>query len=125
MKRFLFPCIALAGLLAAACSEDTPAAFPESGRGAVFEDDSSRWTYLSLATGEVVGTAPLGDARSDSLWAGRTDWDIAVCGPYLRTNGGTSGCGSGGIGLSDAPYELTAAPPVRGLVTDRDTIEIW
>ena len=55
------------------------------------------WTYISFESGEVVGTGKLGDAESDAAWAMRRDWDIAVCDTLLRTNGGNSGIGYGGI----------------------------
>ena len=33
----------------------------------------------------------------DEEWKNRTDWDIAICGKYVRTNSGTSGNGQGGL----------------------------
>ncbi len=62
------------------------------------------WTYISLESGTVVGTGKLGDAESDAAWAMRRDWDIAVCDTLLRTNGGNSGIGFGGI-LSESGSE--------------------
>ena len=56
-----------------------------------------QWTYISFERGEVVGTGKLGDASSDAAWAKRDDWDIAICDTLLRTNGGNSGIGFGGI----------------------------
>ena len=56
-----------------------------------------QWTYISLESGTVVGTGKLGDAASDAAWAIRDDWDIAICDTLLRTNGGGSGKGRGGI----------------------------
>ena len=37
------------------------------------------WTYISIENGTVVGTGRLGDKESDEAWAGRDDWDIAIC----------------------------------------------
>ena len=55
----------------------------------------TQWTYISLSTGEVVGTSPLN----------------SVCGKYIRTNSGTSGVGQGGIQSILTPYEeLTTLP---------------
>lgn len=58
---------------------------------------SDKWTYLSLPSGETVGTSPFGSVADDEAWRQRTDWDIALCGKYLRTNSGTSGNGMGGL----------------------------
>lgn len=126
MKRHILPLALTAALLAAACADDGPVAGTGTPRTSdAYADDTTVWTYLSLTTGRVVGRSPLGDTLADSAWAARTDWDIATCGTLLRTNGGTSGCGRGAIGLSDAPFDLTAAPPAAGLVTDCDTVELW
>lgn len=57
----------------------------------------SEWTYISLETGKVIGTSPLYDEAQDALWKKRMDWDIAFCGEYMKTNGGTSGEGNGAI----------------------------
>lgn len=56
-----------------------------------------QWTYISLQSGEVVGTGRLGDEASDAAWALRDDWDIAICDSLIRTNGGTSGKGYGAL----------------------------
>lgn len=56
-----------------------------------------QWTYISIETGEVVGTSLLGDKVSDEAWAGRNDWDIAICDSLIRSNGGKSGMGQGAI----------------------------
>lgn len=112
-------------LLLAACSEDTPSGGAQATKRVALDSDSATWTYVSLETGRIVGTAPLGDTAADSLWAERDDWDIAICGDLVRTNGGTSGHGQGAIGLSDQSYPLTTAPPAEGLQTDTDTVEVW
>lgn len=126
MKHLISPLLLTAALLCAACTDDSPATAPDGARTSeAWTDDSTAWTYVSLSTGRVVGRSALGDARADSLWAARTDWDIATCGSLLRTNGGTSGGGRGAIGRSDAPFDLTAAPPAAGLVADCDTVELW
>lgn len=85
----------------------------------------NRWTYFSFRDGKVVGQSTFGSDSEDRDWAGRTDWDIAICGEFLRTNSGTSGEGNGGIqknaitdfnGLTEAPSE--------GYVIDRDDIVV-
>ena len=71
----------------------------------------TQWTYISLSTGEVVGTSPLNSTEDDAHWRLRTDCDMAVCGKYIRTNSGTSGVGQGGIQSVLTPYEeLTTLP---------------
>jgi hypothetical protein len=55
------------------------------------------WTYISIENGAVVGTGRLGDEESDAAWAGRDDWDIAICDSLIRTNGGKSGIGQGAL----------------------------
>ena len=72
------------------------------------------WTYFSFERGEVVGQSRFADEDEDAAWAARDDWDLALCGEYLKTNGGTSGEGAGGIrrdrehtflSLEEAPAE--------------------
>ncbi|MBR1522807.1 MAG: hypothetical protein IJ627_03950 [Bacteroidales bacterium] len=59
--------------------------------------NDSQWTYFSFETGTVVGTSEFGNSSEDASWAARLDWDFAICGEYLKTNGGTSGNGKGGL----------------------------
>lgn len=85
-------------LLLVACKEgvhqDEPAEeqFIEAG-----DFDMAVWTYFNLHKNLPVGTSTFGDTHLDSVWAQRTDWDFALCGPYIRTNSGTSGIGKGGL----------------------------
>lgn len=58
---------------------------------------SDKWTYFSFEKGEVVGQSEFLSDEEDALWAERLDWDIAICGDYIKTNGGDSGKGLGGI----------------------------
>lgn len=79
----------------------------------------STWTYYSLESGKEVGTSKLLDASADAAWAVRKDWDIAVCGDLLRTNGGLSGSAGAAIQrdtLSTFTDLLTA--PSSGYVAD-------
>lgn len=76
---------------------------PEVVSGEVeFLSQHGRWTYISLESGEVVGTSFLGDEGADEAWAQRDDWDIAVCDSLIRTNGGTSGFGNGAVSAESA-----------------------
>lgn len=64
------------------------------------------WTYISMESGTVVGTGKVGDASSDAEWAMRRDWDIAICDTLIRTNGGNSGGGYGGISTESGSETL-------------------
>ncbi|HIT46864.1 MAG TPA: HmuY family protein [Candidatus Cryptobacteroides merdipullorum] len=84
-----------------------------------------RWTYFSFSESKVVGTSEFGSGEEDALWAGRDDWDIAICGEFLRTNSGTSGIGNGGIQRNTITdfYNLTEAPD-DGYLEDVDDIVV-
>lgn len=104
----------------ASCSDDTGGSESEKDRylniGAVTNDT---WTYVSLATGKVVGTSPANSAEHDAEWAQRTDWDLALCGTYMRTNGGTSGTGNGGaIKVQGTSYESISSPTLQDFAVD-------
>lgn len=77
-----------------------------------------KWTYISLSTGEVIGTSPLYSVEGDAHWYLRVDWDIAICGKYIRTNSGTSGVGKGGIKSVLTPYEELTTLPVEEFEVD-------
>ena len=81
--------------------------------------NGEQWTYISLKNGTVTGTSVFGDPEENARWAKRTDWDLAICGEYLRTNSGTSGEGKGGIlFLENATYEAVTAAPTGEYITD-------
>lgn len=48
---------------------------------------ADKWTYFSFETGDVVGQSTFADEQEDASWAARTDWDLAICGEHLKTNG--------------------------------------
>ena len=55
----------------------------------------------------MVGRSTIGDAEEDKEWADRLDWDIAFSEGGIRTNGGASGRGNGGITvISDGDFNL-------------------
>lgn len=84
-----------------------------------------QWVYISLETGNKVGTSPLGDAAQDAAWKARTDWDIALCGELVRTNGGTSGNGQGAIQqIPNKSFNALDQAPADGYTTDTDDIVI-
>ena len=79
----------------------------------------TEWTYISLTTGKVVGRSAFGSEKEDAEWKARTDWDIAICGEYMRTNSGTSGDGIGGIKrIDDKAFEQVSEADAVGLHID-------
>ncbi len=81
---------------------------------------ATKWTYISLENNAVVGTSDKDDADSDARWAKRVDWDIAICGDLLRSNSGTSGCGSGGLRRIDGKdYSGVSATDAASVDEDR------
>ena len=81
--------------------------------------DGEHWTYFSFESGETVGQSDFGDKEQDAAWAGRTDWDLAVCGEYLKTNSGASGSGRGGaLRERRQRFESLTEAPSEGYLTD-------
>lgn len=91
----------------------------KSSRETVLEDkeytiegiNDTEWTYFSFDTGCVVGQSTFLSAEEDAEWAGRSDWDFAICGNRLKTNGGDSGSGLGGVyrNTTDNYYQIETA----------------
>ena len=122
--RTLISAISAAILVLAGCSRVPSQTRVDSGSGMTVEGlGDDHWTYFSFSRSEVVGTSEFGSDEQDALWAGRTDWDIAICGEFLRTNSGTSGAGDGGIQKNTVTdfYNLTEAPE-DGYVVDVDDL---
>lgn len=114
-------------LTATACSDDDGKA-PSTVRGAqtvAMKEDC--WTYMSLETGEILGTAAMDDSAAEHAWSERTDWDIAFCGTMIRTNSGTSGRGNGGSTVSSQPFDLVTEAPTapEQYAVDSDTVAVW
>lgn len=65
------------------------------------------WVYFSLEKGEVIGESDFNNPNEDALWNNRLDWDIALCNGFIRTNGGSSGIGEGGIVASETEFDAT------------------
>lgn len=78
------------------------------------------WTYFSLESGQTVGTSVFLSEEEDALWAGRKDWDFAICGDYFKTNSGSSGSGLGGVQLEGTSsfYNIAEAPAEGYLLDD-------
>ena len=120
--KFLSLLLLLAGTMA--CSRERLEAGTQAATVTYTVSDTC-WTYLSLETGRVVGTALLGDEQAEAEWRQRTDWDIALCGDLLRTNSGTSGNGGGGCLVLDEAFENVLTTPEDGYLLDTETGEIW
>ena len=97
----------LAALLVAACAT---------------ESDNGGLVREGLLT---VGSCELSDTIAQRQWAERLDWDLAICDGMIRTNGGDSGCGQGGIAVSEQDFDTTDATQPASLMTDRDSVEVW
>ncbi|PID68176.1 MAG: hypothetical protein CR968_02835 [Flavobacteriia bacterium] len=62
--------------------------------------DYGKWYYFSFAEDKFIGEGSSDPATGDdAAWKERTDWDIAFHRNNVRTNGGASGNGNGGIML--------------------------
>lgn len=78
-----------------------------------------RWTYFSFESGEVVGQSSFASEEEDALWAERKDWDLAICGEHIKTNGGTSGNGAGGIQRDkEKTFQSLEEAPLEDYLTD-------
>ena len=80
-----------------------------------------KWTYFSFEKGETVGQSTFLSEEEDALWAARKDWDFAICGDYLKTNGGTSGSGMGAV-LRDTEHNFISLEeaPSEGYLQDSE-----
>ena len=81
------------------------------------------WTYFSFEKGEVVGTSTFASEEEDALWAERTVWDFAICGDCIKTNGGDSGCGLGGL-LQDTGHNFLTLETAPQSGYEEDIIQI-
>lgn len=114
---------ALAALALASCQGNDKREAPVSGEVTLSGLDDGRWTYFSVESGEPVGSSTFLSEEEDAEWADRDNWDFAICGNYLKTNGGTSGKGAGAL-MRDTGHNfqtLTEAPS-EGYLTDKTGI---
>ena len=85
--------------------------------------EEGKWVYFSIKDGETVGTSTFLSEEEDKAWAERTDWDFAICGDYIKTNGGDSGQGLGGIQRDYTSNFLTLTEaPADGYLIDKTQI---
>lgn len=125
-NKILFPLLILLASIMTSCSSDsdTSGDDPKTNLLQLGKISTDRWTYVSLANNKVIGTSIFGSAAEDSIWHNRTDWDIALCGQYMRTNSGTSGKGKGGAAkIIGKTYETLKAIPSDSIKTDSIIIQ--
>lgn len=104
---FLFTCF----ISVSCASTDSEPTMDEDSYLVLSNVNDEIWTYISISTGTIVGTSEFGSIKGDEEWKNRTDWDIAICGKYVRTNSGTSGNGQGGlIKVEGMSYESITTP---------------
>lgn len=104
-------------MLFPSCADDDDSASSTSQQLTV-PDLPDHWTYISLRSGRVLGTCALSDSLALQVWADRTDWDLALCNGLMRTNGGTSGPGQGGLSVSPSPFSAVRPYDLDSLETD-------
>ena len=79
----------------------------------------TEWSYFSFESGTVVGRSELNNKEQDAQWASRKDWDIAICGDYIKTNSGTSGNGFAGAQINTtSTYDALTEAPADGYLID-------
>lgn len=93
MRLRIIALAALAALALSSCQGNGKREAPVSGELTLHGLEDGKWTYFSVETGESVGSSTFLSEEEDAAWAQREDWDFAICGDYLKTNGGTSGKG--------------------------------
>ena len=124
MKKIIT--IISAAILLAGCTEGTggyTGTPPVSGEITVSGLSDDKWTYFSFEKGETVGTSTFASDEEDAQWAERTDWDFAICGDYLKTNGGASGKGLGGL-LRDTEHKFATLETAPESGYEEDIIQI-
>ena len=77
-------------ILTSCTSEDNTPTMEEDSYLVLSNVNDQVWTYFSLSTGTIVGTSAFGSTKSDEEWKKRTDWDMAICGKYVRSEEHTS-----------------------------------
>ena len=123
MKRIL--CTLILGSLLAACHENSSPKYTEGTLDLSLPDEAG-WTFVSIETGEVIGTCALDDSTTLRDYAHRADWDVAISSDgHLRTNSGRSGDGLGGICKSSLPFDAADVMPEDEYLPDTATYELW
>jgi|GEM_PF-274962 len=130
MKNRLLPgCLAAIIIFGSCHEEKAPTVPPAQLSETVIQLKPGYWTYYDISEESVSGYSLIGDSIQDAEWYGRSDWDIAFSENGMRTNGGTSGHGRGGIRMEPQipdTLELTEYEEYRYLFTDfiMDTLDV-
>jgi hypothetical protein len=59
--------------------------------------DYTQWYFFSFEEGTVIGSCDAMDSLANEEWRKRIDWDLAFHRQNIKSNGGISGAGLGGI----------------------------
>lgn len=87
--------------------------------------EPGKWIYYSIKDSCVIGKSDIGNTADDEEWKNRKDWDIALSESGIRTNGGSSGCGEGGLAvISDSDFEEESFLPLTSLTYTPDTLGV-
>ena len=104
--RYIIPILAVLSLLVS-CKEEVDDAPTLRQSEAELTLEPGKWIYYRISDNTMVGRSTIGDAEEDKEWADRLDWDIAFSEGGIRTNGGASGRGNGGITvISNGDFNL-------------------
>ncbi len=113
--KIILSIILFSFLVLSACNKEKGGPAPQDEKEIVISGlGSNHWTYFSFEKGTSIGTSRFLSDEEDKSWAQRNDWDFAICGDYLKTNGGTSGSHLGGmykdtqnnfLNIEEAPIE--------------------
>lgn len=104
--RYIIPILAVLSLLVS-CKDEVDDAPVLRQSEAELTLEPGKWIYYRISDNTMVGRSTIGDTEQDKEWADRLDWDIAFSEGGIRTNGGASGRGNGGITvISDGDFKL-------------------
>jgi hypothetical protein len=123
VQFIMFALLSTACLLS--CDKDDLFKKSEPKEGEAVMDCSSyqQWNFFSFAKGEIIGSCDAGNETEYAAWHNRTDWDLAFHRQDVKTNGGTSGSGKGGIleynfNGQEFNFDLVTTAPKEGYLTD-------
>jgi hypothetical protein len=111
MKKLLYLFIAISFIAYTSCKDDddTPTGAGETLSQYIDASSKTTWHYFSFKNGVEVGTGEE-TVTDNTTWFARTDWDIAICRYYIRTNSGaaTSVGSQGGVFTCDENVNFTS-----------------
>lgn len=123
VSKLKWVAVLFTALFIASCSDDDGKKPSEPGHVKELESKGfATWTYYSFEKGfetpiGVGSTDP--KTGDDAKWAKRSDWDIAFNRYNIRTNGGASGEGKGGVLVVEGVnFSDLSKAPEKGYVVD-------